>query len=104
MPKLIETSWRYRRLAVYASLVWSFAIVTYLAIAGADTSLARAIVDTIGWVIMFVLGAYVGGASWDDLNRMRHGRLPDVGAPPALPPPPIPPATMDRPPPGDERG
>lgn len=104
MPKLIETSWRYRRLAVYASLVWSFSIVTYLAVAGADTSLTRAIVDTLGWVIMFVLGAYVGGASWDDLNRMRHGKLPDVGA---TPPPPVPPASpvpTDRPPPGDERG
>lgn len=105
MPKLVETSWRYRRLAVYVSLVWSFMVITHLAVSGADTALTRAIVDTLGWVIMFVLGAYVGGASWDDLNRMRHGRLPDVEAPPvSSPPPPIPPAPMDRPPPGDERG
>lgn len=85
MPKLVETSWRYRRLAVYVSLIWSFALLTHLAVWGGDTALSRAIVDTLGWVVMFVLGAYVGGASWDDLNRMRHGRLPDDG-PPAAPP------------------
>ena len=77
MAKLVETSWRYRRTAVYLALVWSFGVITHLAVFGADTALTRAIVDTLGWVVMFVLGSYVGGATWDDLNRMRHGRIGD---------------------------
>lgn len=87
MAKLVETSWRYRRAAVYLALVWSFWILTYLAIMGADTALSRAIVDMLGWVVMFVLGSYVGGATWDDLNRMRHGRLTESSAAASDPPP-----------------
>mgnify|MGYP001767073586 CR=1 FL=1 len=107
MAKLVETSWRYRRAAVYIALLWSFAVITHLAVNGADTALTRAIVDTLGWVIMFVLGVYVGGASWDDLNKMRYGRLPDPpaatpGAPAAAPP--FGPEATTGPSPQDERG
>lgn len=88
LSAVMETSWRYRRIAVFGVLVWSFSILTYLATFGVDTTLTRAIVDTLGWTIMATVAWYVGGATVDDLNRMRHGRLPDPQTFDPLPAPP----------------
>lgn len=80
--QVIETSWRYRRLVVFATLVWAGWMLAWIALYGADTMLVRVVAETVGWIIMTVIGLYIGGATWDDLNRMRHGRL-DAAAPPS---------------------
>lgn len=76
---LVETSWTWRRLAVFLSLAVALAILTGLAIAtvawGTDSALARDIAATAGLIVLTVVSAYIGGAVWDDRNKMRHGRI-----------------------------
>lgn len=79
--RLVETSWRYRRIAALGSLGWSFSILSYLVVSGADTAVNRDVVGALGMIIVGVVGVYVGGAAWDDRNRMIHGRVGGGDAP-----------------------
>jgi hypothetical protein len=59
-------SWRYRRLAVFASLLGAIAGLGYLIVWGEDTTLHRQIADGLIWVVGWVLAVYVGGSTLDD--------------------------------------
>lgn len=89
---MLETSWLYRRTVVFATLAFCAWSVGYLTIWGKDTALERDIVSALSLLAGMVIGSYIGGAAWDDRNRMMHGRIDDRQVPP------------DGPPPGDERG
>ncbi len=94
MGHLVETSWLYRRTVVFATLAFCAWAIGYLTVWGKDTALERDIVSSLSLLAVAVIGSYIGGAAWDDLNRMRHGHFDD--------PAPLP--IYDRPPPSDERG
>lgn len=85
---MVETSWIWRRTAVFMSLVWCLGLLAVLAVFGHDTALHRSIAEICGWVVMFDIGVYTGVATYDDLNRMRFGRMaPDQTPPPTVSPP-----------------
>ena len=88
---IVETSWTYRRWAVFGTLIFCAWAIGYLTVWGKDTALDRDIVSALSLLAGMVIGSYIGGAAWDDRNKMIHGRIEDA------PPP-------DRPPPQDERG
>lgn len=75
MRAMIETSWIWRRTTVFGTLGFCAWAVGYLTIWGADTALAREIATSLILLAGTVIGSYVFGATWDDLNRMRHGRM-----------------------------
>lgn len=75
MGHLVETSWLYRRTVVFATLAFCAWAVGYLTVWGKDTALERDIVSSLSLLAAAVIGSYIGGAAWDDLNRMRHSRF-----------------------------
>lgn len=81
----VETSWFYRRWVVFGALFFCAWPVGYLTVWGADTALARDIVQVLSLLAGGVIGSYVFGAAWDDKNKMIHGRI-DPPPAPAGPP------------------
>lgn len=92
MTRLFETSWRWRRLATLGVLVWAMAMTSIIVVAGLDTGVARDALGLLSMIILGVLGTYTGAATWDDRNRMVHGRIEGR----IEPPPPFPPSAGER--------
>jgi hypothetical protein len=95
---VIETSWWWRRVAVFGVLVCCAWHLTYLLVAGVDTELTRTIANGELLLVGATVASYIGGAAYDDRNRMIHGRMdgaPYGGsqAPPPYRPPPMSPAS-----------
>lgn len=84
---MVETSWFWRRWAVFGTLGFCAWAVGYLTMFGADTALARDIVSALSLLAGITVGSYIGGGAWDDLNRMKHGRFDDVARFDRSPPP-----------------
>jgi fatty acid desaturase len=81
---LIETSWIYRRTMVFAIVAVGLAALIYLTARASDAASISLIAGVWQTLILAVALGYLFGAGWDDLNRMRHGR---IDAPPPPPPP-----------------
>lgn len=67
--ELLVDGWPIRRRVMFASLLFCAGNVQYLMIWGADTSLNKEIATTLLWTAAAIIGAYVFGAVWDDMNR-----------------------------------
>lgn len=66
---LLEDGWPVRRRVMFLALAYVAANVQYLAIWGNDTALNSTIATNLLWVGGGIIGAYVFGAVWDDMNR-----------------------------------
>lgn len=66
---LLEDGWPIRRRVMFAALLFCAGNVQYLSIWGADTALNSTIATNLLWVGGGIIGAYVFGAVWDDMNR-----------------------------------
>ena len=78
MPEVNEhgaRSWKYRRRAVFLTLIGSSLMLAYLAVwGGADNALQRAIAEGLTTTIWLTIATYVGGATADDALRDRFGK------------------------------
>jgi len=54
-----KRNWKYRRAAVYGSLIVSFIIIAISAFLGGESAVRIAAISTMGWVIALVLVTYV---------------------------------------------
>lgn len=75
-----QFEWKRRRRIIYATLIYcavSTAAIQTAALFGVDTELLR----TLAWnnfgLSGSVIGAYVFGAMWDDMNARKHFRRGD---------------------------
>ena len=66
---LMEDGWPIRRRVMFAAMLFCAGNVQYLLIWGTDTSLNKEIATTLLWVLGAIIGAYVFGAVWDDMDR-----------------------------------
>lgn len=73
-PETGRPSWRIRRRIIIATLTFCAGIIIYLLWKGDDTRLNQDIANGVLILGGSVIGAYVFGATWDDLNVMQHGR------------------------------
>lgn len=69
-----KPSWRVRRRIILATLLFCGGEVAYLTIWGSDTNLHSAIANGCLILAGSVIGSYVFGAAWDDMNFMAHKR------------------------------
>lgn len=67
--ELMVDGWPIRRRVMFAALAFCAGNVQYLLIWGDDTSLNKEIATTLLWVMAAIVGTYVFGAVWDDMNR-----------------------------------
>jgi hypothetical protein len=75
MTEPAARSWKYRRRAVFLTLIGSGGMLAYLAVwGGADNALQRAIADGLTTTIWLTIATYVGGATADDALRDRYGK------------------------------
>lgn len=63
--------WKNRRRVIFLSLLFCASMVTYLVIAGEDTSLNETVVTGSFLLAAGVIGSYVFGSTWDDANLMQ---------------------------------
>ncbi|MCT8970568.1 hypothetical protein [Microbaculum marinisediminis] len=87
-----QPSWTHRRRVVFGTLIFCAGAIAYLIAFGEDIRLHEAIADGLILLAASVIGGYVFGAAWDDLNVMKHGRADQAAAPPQSPPNPAAPA------------
>ena len=66
---LMEDGWPIRRRVMFLAMVYCAGNVQYLMLWGQDTALNREIATTLLWVLGAIIGAYVFGAVWDDMDR-----------------------------------
>lgn len=66
-----KPSWKIRRAIIFGTLVFCAIEVLYLTLFGEDTKLAETIASSAFLLAGSVIGAYVFGAVWDDLNVMK---------------------------------
>ena len=63
--------WENRRRTIFATLVFCAGLVIYIAGWGEDTRLNETIVQFAFITAGAIIGAYVFGAAWEDVTRLR---------------------------------
>lgn len=69
MKDLLVDGWPIRRRLMIMALLFCAGNVQYLLLWGQDTSLNKEIATTLLWVGGAIIGSYVFGAVWDDMDR-----------------------------------
>jgi uncharacterized membrane protein len=64
--------WKYRRRAIFGSLLFGAAVVAYVGIRWDDTSLAQTLALGGFGLIGTVVAAYVGGAAYQDVRLWKQ--------------------------------
>lgn len=77
--ELLVDGWPIRRRVMFMVLAFCVGNVQYLLIWGDDTALNKEIATTLLWVMAAIVGTYVFGAVWDDMNR--RDTMMDYGSP-----------------------
>ena len=67
--KLGSDDWRIRRRIVILTLLWSAALVTYLAVYGTSDPLRETSATSLILLIGSLIGSYVFGVIWDGKNK-----------------------------------
>lgn len=65
---MTQPPWKYRRRAIFGSMLAAFAILAYLMVRWDDTSLAQTLALGSFGLIGTVVAAYVGGAAYEDVR------------------------------------
>jgi uncharacterized membrane protein len=65
-------SWKFRRRAVFGSLLFAAGILVYLLIRWESTSLAETMTVSAFGLIGVVVASYIGGAVWEDTSFNKH--------------------------------
>ena len=68
MAKKNKPSWKFRRRAVFGSLVFAAAVVTYVLIRWDDTSLAQTAILSAFGLMGAIVASYIGGAVYEDVR------------------------------------
>lgn len=72
--KLGVPSWKMRRRAVFGSLVFGMAIITYITIRGVDSGVNETLALGGFGLIGAVVAAYIGGAAYEDVRLYKPQR------------------------------
>jgi|TARA_A100001391_G_scaffold44812_4_gene26285 DMSO reductase anchor subunit len=68
-----QFEWKRRRRIIYAALIFCALEVAYLTVLGTDSALNATIVTSLILLAGSIIGTYVFGAVWDDLNARKLG-------------------------------
>lgn len=79
-------SWKNRRRVIFGTLIFCALAISYLIAFGKDMELHEVIANGLLLLAASVIGGYVFGAAWDDLNIMKHRAAPP---PPEAPDEPV---------------
>lgn len=67
-----KPSWKLRRRAVFGSLIFAGAIISYTAIRWDSTQLAETLVISSFALIGTIVASYIGGAVYEDVKLSPH--------------------------------
>jgi len=68
-------SWKFRRRAVFMSLIFAGAVIAYVAFRWEDTQIAQTLVLGAFALIGAIVAAYIGGATYQDVKLWQPMRL-----------------------------
>ena len=67
-------SWKFRRRAVFGSLIFGVLVIVYVMLRWDDTPLAETLVLASFGLIGAVVAAYIGGAAYEDVRLFKPER------------------------------
>jgi len=70
-------SWKFRRRAVFGSLIFAALVIVYVAVRWDDTSLAETLSLGAFGLIGAIVAAYIGGAAYQDVRLYKQISLED---------------------------
>ena len=70
-------SWKFRRRAVFGSLLFSVAVIIYVAIRWDDTNIGDTLALGAFGLMGAVVASYIGGAAYEDVRLWRSMSLQD---------------------------
>jgi multisubunit Na+/H+ antiporter MnhG subunit len=65
---LSKPPWKFRRRAVFGSMIFAMGVIVYTLVQWDDTSLAQTLVLSSFALIGTVVAAYIGGAAYEDVK------------------------------------
>ena len=83
-PLITNDNWIIRRRVMFLTLIWLGINVQYILILGKPTALNEQALIALLSVIGAIIGSYIFGAVWDDMNKRSF--VSEVYAAPPLPP------------------
>ena len=69
-----KPSWKFRRRAVFGSLIFSAGIIIYLLVRWDSTSLAETMTISAFGLIGAIIASYIGGAVWEDTSFNKYSK------------------------------
>ena len=72
LTAMSKPSWKFRRRAVFGSLIFAAGILVYILIRWDDTALAGTMTVSAFGLIGAVIASYIGGAVWEDTSFNKY--------------------------------
>lgn len=72
-----KPSWKLRRRAVFASLIFCAIIITYIVFIAEEKAVHETAVFSAFGLMGAIIASYIGGAVWDDYNMKRVSHYPE---------------------------
>jgi len=72
-----KPSWKFRRRAVFGSLIFAAGIIIYLLVRWESTSLAETMTISAFGLIGAIVASYIGGAVWEDTSFNKYAKKED---------------------------
>lgn len=69
-----KPSWRFRRRAVFGSLIFAAGVIVYILVRWDSTSLAETMTLSAFGLMGAIIASYIGGAVWEDTSFNKHSK------------------------------
>lgn len=74
-----KPSWKFRRRAVFGSLIFAAGVVIYILVRWESTSLAETMTLSAFGLMGAIVASYIGGAVWEDTSLNKYRKKEDEG-------------------------
>jgi uncharacterized membrane protein len=79
LKNVSKPSWKFRRRAVFGSLIFAAGIIIYLLVRWDSTPLAETMTLSAFGLMGAIIASYIGGAVWEDTSFNKYSKKEDEG-------------------------
>ena len=74
LQDVTKPSWKFRRRAVFGSLIFAGGVIVYLLVRWDSTSLSETMTVSAFGLIGAIVASYIGGAVWEDTSFNKNAK------------------------------
>ena len=74
LQDVTKPSWKFRRRAVFGSLIFAGGVIVYLLVRWDSTSLSETMTVSAFGLIGAIVASYIGGTVWEDTSFNKHSK------------------------------